>query len=177
MKIWIICIVLLSTEITSQTFLDVTYKSGNPTNSTDLNLLQKLTFSQNDILFHFNDNSTASRLISEIDRIYFSLTSRGSTLPVENSTVQIPDAYQLFQNYPNPFNPSTIIRYNLPAKAFVSIKVYDILGRETCVLVNEIKEAGAHSSLFDASAFSSGVYLCKMVTSGYYGSFRMILSK
>jgi len=76
---------------------------------------------------------------------------------------EIPERkYALYQNYPNPFNSSTIIKYELPDGAFVRLVVYDILGREVKVLVNERKESGIHQVQFDPGSLSSGVYICKI---------------
>ena len=74
----------------------------------------------------------------------------------------LPDSPVLFNNYPNPFNPSTTIGFNIPEKGFVSLKVYDLLGREIAELVNEEKPAGIHEVIFDADELSSGVYVCSI---------------
>ncbi len=87
----------------------------------------------------------------------------------------VPDKFSMAQNYPNPFNPVTIINYQLPIKNFVSIKVYDILGREIKTLVNEEKQAGSYSVAFDASQFSSGVYLYQLKTGNFIKTMKMIL--
>jgi len=70
----------------------------------------------------------------------------------------------LRQNYPNPFNPSTNIQYDLPFDNFVSIKIYDILGKEVNTIVNEFKNAGSYIVLFNGSNFSSGIYYYKIKT-------------
>ncbi len=74
----------------------------------------------------------------------------------------IPDNYVLYQNYPNPFNSGTTIKYNLPEAAFVSLVLYDILGREVKRLVNEEQQAGKYSVKFEAGDLSSGVYFYKI---------------
>jgi hypothetical protein len=68
----------------------------------------------------------------------------------------------LLQNFPNPFNPATTIRFRLLTGGFVSIKVYDLLGRETATLVQEELKAGDHAIVWDATGFSSGVYFCRL---------------
>ncbi|HJY64007.1 MAG TPA: T9SS type A sorting domain-containing protein, partial [Ignavibacteria bacterium] len=73
-------------------------------------------------------------------------------------SVGIPGTADLFQNYPNPFNPITKIDFNLPVDGMVSLKVYDIIGREAASIVNEFKNAGYYTVEFDASKFASGVY-------------------
>jgi hypothetical protein len=70
----------------------------------------------------------------------------------------VPATFRLDQNYPNPFNPTTIISYNLPTSSLVTIKVYDVLGRELKTLINERQVAGEHSVRFDGSGLPSGVY-------------------
>jgi photosystem II stability/assembly factor-like uncharacterized protein len=70
--------------------------------------------------------------------------------------------FELYQNYPNPFNPSTSIQYAVSSRQFVSLKVYDILGREVATLVNEEKPAGSYEIEFDASSLTSGIYFYKI---------------
>jgi len=89
----------------------------------------------------------------------------------------IPNEYILLQNYPNPFNPSTTIRYSIPKESFVTIKVYDIIGREITTIVNERKPAGNYSFNFNASNFSSGVYFYRMQAGGFTETKKFILIK
>ncbi|MGD8782594.1 MAG: T9SS type A sorting domain-containing protein [Ignavibacteria bacterium] len=81
------------------------------------------------------------------------------------------------ENYPNPFNPATIISYTLPEEGRVSIKIYDILGREVETIVNEIRTAGTHSVEFNASHLPSGVYLYRIETSRGMLTKKMLLLK
>ena len=74
----------------------------------------------------------------------------------------LPSTFVLYQNYPNPFNPTTAIRYQLPAAGDVKLTVYDILGQEVAVLVDERRDAGVHEVVFDGSGFSSGMYIYRM---------------
>jgi hypothetical protein len=90
---------------------------------------------------------------------------------------QIPSVYSLSQNYPNPFNPVTSINFALPKQAFVSLKIYDILGREITTLVNEVKNPGYYIVDFDASNFGSGVYFYKIISNDFTDIKRMILIK
>jgi hypothetical protein len=71
---------------------------------------------------------------------------------------ELPGQFQLLQNYPNPFNPGTTIKYDLPKATHVSLTVYDLLGRELSVLVNERRDAGVYEVKFDGSNLASGVY-------------------
>ncbi len=79
---------------------------------------------------------------------------------------QVPSAYSLAQNYPNPFNPSTIIRYSVPTTSFVTLKVYDVLGREVATLVNQEQGPGTYSADFNATNVSNGIYFYRLVVSG-----------
>jgi hypothetical protein len=85
--------------------------------------------------------------------------------------------FSLEQNYPNPFNPNTIIGFNLPNKSFVELKVYDILGREVAIILNEEKNAGLNEVLFNASSLSSGVYLYRLRAGNFIQTRKMILLK
>jgi hypothetical protein len=77
---------------------------------------------------------------------------------IERQQNGIPDKFALEQNYPNPFNPSTTISYQLPTQSNVTLKVFDVLGREIETLVNGVEEPGYKSVMFDASRLSSGIY-------------------
>jgi hypothetical protein len=89
----------------------------------------------------------------------------------------MPHSYRLCQNYPNPFNPSTLISYQLPARAFVVLKVFDVLGREIQTLVNERKNAGNHSVRFIASDLPNGVYFYKIEAESYRNTKKFLLLK
>lgn len=93
----------------------------------------------------------------------------------EDEKSPIPASYGLAQNYPNPFNPSTVISYRLPGSGDVTLKVYDLLGREVATLVNEEKPSGTYEVTFDASGLSSGVYYYQIKTDGYLETKKMIL--
>ncbi len=81
---------------------------------------------------------------------------------VEVTVANAPKEFTLSQNYPNPFNPSTVISYQIPVNDHVSLTIYDALGREVGILVNETKEAGYYSAAFDASKLSSGIYFARL---------------
>ena len=84
---------------------------------------------------------------------------------------------ELEQNYPNPFNPATEISFSVPAGEHVRLTVFDVLGREVAILVNEERSAGAHSVTFDASEHSSGIYLYRLETAGQQITRKMMLIK
>jgi hypothetical protein len=81
---------------------------------------------------------------------------------VDDENTLIPFDFDLFQNYPNPFNPTTTIKYSLAEGSFVSIKVYDILGRLIVTLVNEERPIGYHQVQFNAVSLASGTYFYRM---------------
>jgi hypothetical protein len=93
------------------------------------------------------------------------------------SSRSIPEEYTLTQNYPNPFNPSTNFTYELSKAGFVSVKVYDLLGREVATLVNEFKPAGSYPATWNAAGFGSGIYFCKMQSGSFTATKKMILMK
>jgi hypothetical protein len=97
----------------------------------------------------------------------------GTVSAQENELV--PEFIRLFQNYPNPFNPSTRIEYQLPRKEFVTLKVYDVLGREVAVLVNEVQSPGTHSVEFSATGLASGVYFYRLESGGFVETKRLVL--
>lgn len=94
----------------------------------------------------------------------------------ENKNTDIPKAYSLYQNYPNPFNPTTNIKFDLPEDALVSIKVYDILGKEVYSF-KELKPAGHHQTGFDGSNLSSGIYFYRLEAGKFIQTKRMVLIK
>ncbi len=96
-------------------------------------------------------------------------------LPVEE--ILSPNRISLNQNYPNPFNPSTKIRYSTPTSEFVTLKVYDVLGKEVATLVNEEKATGSYEVSFDAAGLSSGMYFYKLQTDNFVETKKMLLLK
>jgi|WetSurMetagenome_2_1015567.scaffolds.fasta_scaffold01760_3 photosystem II stability/assembly factor-like uncharacterized protein len=102
---------------------------------------------------------------------------RGNLSDIHNITTAIPVIYSLEQNYPNPFNPNTNIKFNLPKEGFVSLIVYDILGKEIRQLVNGYKSTGTYSIDFDASGLSSGIYFYRFVSGKFVGVKKMMIIK
>ena len=89
----------------------------------------------------------------------------------------IPSLYRLYLAYPNPFNSSTVISYHLPVKSAVSVKVYDILGKEVSLLVNEKQERGFYKYNFIPKNLSSGMYLVRLVAGSSTQTTKIIYSK
>ncbi|HTX18900.1 MAG TPA: polysaccharide deacetylase family protein [Bacteroidota bacterium] len=86
-----------------------------------------------------------------------------------------PVAFSLSQNYPNPFNPTTIIAFQIPASCWVTLKLYNILGQEVAVLVNDRREAGRYESVLDASSLSSGAYFYRLQAGDYLSTRRLLV--
>ncbi len=89
----------------------------------------------------------------------------------------IPTTFSLSQNYPNPFNPATVISYQLAVNSFVTVRVYDELGREVSRLVNGNQSAGSHSVRWDGANFSSGVYFYELNAGDFHDVKKMVLMK
>lgn len=86
----------------------------------------------------------------------------GTIVSVNEPLSAIPQQIVLYQNYPNPFNPTTVIRYLLPVAGHVSLRIYDVLGREVATLAEGEKDSGYYTATFDGSRFSSGVYFIRL---------------
>jgi len=96
---------------------------------------------------------------------------------VKQISTELPEKYSLSQNYPNPFNPSTNIKYQISKNNLVSLKIFDELGREIELLVNEKQTAGTYEVTWDASKYPSGVYFYKLVAGDFSQVKKMILIK
>ncbi len=107
----------------------------------------------------------------------YTLTEGGVLLGVNNTGSEIPVQYELLQNYPNPFNPATIITFDLPKAGPVKLIIYDILGKEVKVLVNEFLQPAKYEVNWNARDLPSGVYFYKMETAGFADTKKMILLK
>jgi hypothetical protein len=89
----------------------------------------------------------------------------------------LPEEFELYQNYPNPFNPTASIKYQVSSISNVSLKVYDVLGKEVATLVNEEKEGGVYTATFDATGLASGMYLYRLQAGSFIETKKMILLK
>ncbi len=118
--------------------------------------------------FTFSVEKTAK--VNKQDTLRFTITDKtGQTWTKEiKISITPPTTYELLQNYPNPYNPSTTIEYQLPGTGTrtrynVSLKVYDVIGREIANLVNEQQEPGYYQKTFDARRYASGMYIYRLV--------------
>ena len=85
--------------------------------------------------------------------------------------------FELNQNYPNPFNPTTTINFTIPTTSYVSLKIFNILGKEVTIFVNELKNAGTHSIIFNAAGLSSGVYFYQLKLNNFTATKKFTLLK
>ncbi len=131
---------------------------------------------KNDDVFYVNFPTVNSGYMCAGDTYILS----ASFLPVTSINEQessLKKQFLLSQNYPNPFNPTTTINYTVPKVSFVTIKVYDALGRELNTLVNEEKSAGNYNVEFNASKLASGIYFYRMQAGNFVGTKKLILLK
>jgi len=103
--------------------------------------------------------------------------SAGALTSVSDADAFVPVGIVLYQNYPNPFNPSTHIPFTVRGSGFVSLKVYDILGREVRTLVNDYLRSGNYEVTWDATGMSSGVYFFRLDAGGSSTTKRMLLAR
>jgi len=101
----------------------------------------------------------------------------GSPTGITEPVAMTPREYKLEQNFPNPFNPSTMINYSIPKSSYVTLKIYDMLGREVANLLSEYKEAGKYSFNFNGKDYSSGIYFYKLTAGDFISTKKMMLNK
>ena len=134
-------------------------------------------------------NSITARCIDDTVRVFspggysgsaqnfFDVTGCGPILVGSKTIAEIPIKYDLSQNYPNPFNPSTKINFTIPKTGLVTLKVYDILGKEIATLVNEVKNTGSYIVEFNGSNLSSGTYFYRMQAGDFVSIKKMMFIK
>jgi hypothetical protein len=125
--------------------------------------------------FAVNDSCFALYTGSGPANVWSAQGCSGTITGIPNT--QTPFHYSLKQNYPNPFNPSTKISFAIPKPGFVSLKIYNILGKEVQTLVSEVKPAGEYLLDFNASGLQSGVYFYKLESEGFSETLKMLLIK
>jgi hypothetical protein len=124
----------------------------------------------------FNQTSTPQCPVYWVYRRYDPVT--GNLIGVKSVSGEIPNSFSLQQNYPNPFNPSTNIRFDMPKNDYVTLKVYDIIGREIRTLLkNEYVSAGVKEVVFDGSDVASGVYFYRIEAGDFKATKKMMLVK
>ncbi|MDE3059114.1 MAG: T9SS type A sorting domain-containing protein [Bacteroidota bacterium] len=111
--------------------------------------------------------------------LYYTAAVNAGIVPLTAVKTQgvLPNAFSLSQNFPNPFNPTTHLRFTIADFRLVTLKVYDVLGRETATLVNERKSPGTYDMQFDGSALPSGAYFYRLEAGNFAETKRMVLVK
>ena len=151
----------------------------DPVNTTESGLKVRRGGSWN---YHLSTLKSAARASDEKfkgnDHFGFRVVKNDAVTSIESQNEMIPKTFQLNQNYPNPFNPSTTIEYSLPVQQNVTLKIYDILGRETKTLVNEIKDPGNYIIFWkgdnnSGQRVSSGIYIYRLSTPNFSKSKKM----
>ncbi len=140
-------------------------------------IVNRLGFTSDSTTVNVTSTSNTDSINFYLNRVYVGVKKTENTIPTE---------FKLYQNYPNPFNPATIIRYSIPNDGFLTgafgndktvLKVYDILGKEVVMLVNEEQKPGVYEVMFDASNLPSGIYFYRLVAGDFAETKRMILVK
>ncbi|NOS86215.1 MAG: T9SS type A sorting domain-containing protein [Ignavibacteria bacterium] len=122
-------------------------------------------------------NSNTGFIVGSGGMIRKTTNAGGIILGVFSNNENIPLSFFLYQNYPNPFNPVTKIKFDIPNQSIAKIIIYDLLGREVTILVNEQLKPGSYSVDWDGSGFASGVYFYSLVTNDFVETKRMVLIK
>ncbi|MFI5212281.1 MAG: T9SS type A sorting domain-containing protein, partial [Ignavibacteria bacterium] len=131
----------------------------------------------------FMVNSTTGYIVGQNGTIL--KTTNGGITAVHQTGTNIPEKYSLSQNYPNPFNPTTQIKFDIPKSSFINLAIYDAVGKEISVLVDENLQAGSYSVDWNASSYPSGVYFYRItagdastsLSTGYIQTKKMVLVK
>jgi len=147
----------------------------------------KVKFAQGDTLITFFNDKQEQQFVFTLndkpEEIEFDPHNRifkaveQGVVSVEDLNSKIADKFIIYQNYPNPFNPITTIKFNLPKNSHIKLLVYDITGKIIAKLIDKLMIAGEHSLLLNASEWSSGIYIYRVVTDNYSQTKRMILLK
>ncbi len=145
----------------------------------DSSVLDSISFGAQTINLTMARNPNGTGIFIQSEPTFNS--NNDSTTSVEETETALPEEYKLLQNYPNPFNPSTIIEYQITNPEFVSLKIYDILGKEIAIPVNEFQSAGYYKISFNAntvgSRLASGIYFYKLTAGNFSKIKQMLLLK
>jgi len=112
-----------------------------------------------------------------ISLIFLDSVMREMPTGIVNELSLSPSSFVLHQNYPNPFNPSTIISFSIPSRSFVSLRIFDLIGRRVATLINEYQNAGTHFATFNATNLSSGIYFYRLQAGSFSETKKLVLQK
>lgn len=169
-------------------FVVYRFDDQTPINIEDPRNIITITF--NDTTSHLDTKPISAStqkvtyVVTSLDRLQNETPADSSNTYVLNLVVSAdddannkPQEFILFQNYPNPFNPNTIIKWQAPLSGNQTLKIYDVLGREVAVLINELKEAGSYEIEFDASKLPSGIYYYQLTAGNFIQTKKMQVIK
>jgi len=179
-----------STEVDYSAFSSIQVGSGNYVNATEVNptsatfnfnslTLQNSELDLGNVIFNYNETKGDISISTKysFDGVNWNYGPTIILSPTAIGDELVPTKFSLSQNYPNPFNPSTTINFALPISTEVSLKVFDILGREIATLVNEQMAQGIHTIQFDAKHLASGVYFYQLEAGKFRTVKKMMLLK
>jgi hypothetical protein len=159
--------------------VDGDYPPGSPlalTGSHNWSNSAENSHNENTVIIH--DAAIANQYLQEFAERYYQF---GGTDTISTDVRMVnggmPAQYALDQNYPNPFNPATTVEFRIQSSEFVTLKVYDVLGREVSTLVNEVKEPGTYTVQFDATDLPSGVYFYRLTAGDFVATKKVVLMK
>jgi hypothetical protein len=160
------------------TIADSVFVDQNANSGTWVTILTRSLPASIPIDFVVSDASTdpAGGTVLRADALRCSLRQEATSVEKRDSE-NLPSSYVLRQNHPNPFNPSTRIEYAVPKAGNVSLRVFDMLGREVAVLVDGMVEAGWYAVNFNAQNLASGVYLYRLESRGFAQTLKMVVLK
>jgi hypothetical protein len=115
--------------------------------------------------------------VMQLARMMYARVTYDGPIGIVNLSSGVPDKYALYQNYPNPFNPSTNIKFSIPEASFVTLKIYDVLGREVITLINDKLAAGTKVYTYDGSELASGIYFYTLKAGEFRNTKKMLLIK
>lgn len=165
-------------RITNTPLIDECYPSisvwnrGNGGNNYDLNF----TYMKDPGVGPASFNGTSPTAPASTNFLIYRKISEANVIGISNNQINVND-YKLLQNYPNPFNPTTTISYNLIKSGIVTLKIYNVIGREVTTLVNEFQQSGLKEINFNAANLTSGVYFYSIITPGFSDIKKMMLIK
>ena len=110
-------------------------------------------------------------------QIHGSPRANDAASPVQQQTETLPTVFRLHQNYPNPFNPQTTIKFDMPKDARVTLTIYNALGQQVAMVIDERLQAGSHTAVWDAAQFAGGVYLARLQSDGFSQTIKLLLIK
>ncbi len=126
-------------------------------------------------LIEFDNPKSISVISSQSFRI--AVGTESFIFDTKEEFYKYPKQYSLSQNYPNPFNSTTKFRYSIPKRSFISLKIYDVLGREVSTLVEGVKDQGIHEVVFDTHKLASGLYIYRFQSENFTSIKKMLLIK